>query len=56
MPDAPTQSPLTPLDLLLPLIRQNEVEITEIPIARIGEQYLEYLELMKELNLDVAGE
>jgi len=45
-----------PLDLLLHLIRINEVEITDIPVARIGEQYLEYLELMRELNLDVAGE
>jgi len=45
-----------PLDLLLHLIRFNEVEITDIPIAQIGEQYLEYLDLMRELNLDVAGE
>jgi segregation and condensation protein A len=45
-----------PLDLLLHLIRLNEVEITDIPIARICEQYLEYLELLRELNLDVAGE
>jgi segregation and condensation protein A len=45
-----------PLDLLLHLIRLNEVEITDIPIARIGEQYLEYLDLMRELDLDVAGE
>jgi len=45
-----------PLDLLLHLIRQNEVDITDIPIARIGEQYLAYIELMQELNLDVAAE
>ncbi len=45
-----------PLDLLLHLIRLNEVEITEIPIALVGEQYLDYLGLMRELNLDVAGE
>lgn len=45
-----------PLDLLLHLIRLNEVEITDIPIARIGEQYLEYLTLMRDLNLDVVGE
>jgi segregation and condensation protein A len=45
-----------PLDLLLHLIRLNEVEITDIPIAKIAQQYLEYLELMRELNLDVAGE
>ncbi len=45
-----------PLDLLLHLIRINEVEITDIPIARVGEQYLEYIELMRELDLDLAGE
>jgi segregation and condensation protein A len=45
-----------PLDLLLHLIRVNEVEITDIPIARIAEQYLEYLDLLRELDLDVAGE
>jgi segregation and condensation protein A len=45
-----------PLDLLLHLIRQNEVEITEISIARVSEQYLEYLELMDSLNLDIAAE
>jgi segregation and condensation protein A len=45
-----------PLDLLLHLIRLNEVEITDIPIARIGEQYLEYLSVIRELDLDVVGE
>lgn len=45
-----------PLDLLLHLIRQNEVEITEIPIAQIAKQYLEYLEVMRDLDLDVAAE
>jgi segregation and condensation protein A len=45
-----------PLDLLLHLIRLNEVEITDIPVALIAEQYIEYLDLMRELNLDVAGE
>ncbi len=45
-----------PLDLLLHLIRLNEVEISEIPIARIADQYLEYLGLMRDLDLDVAGE
>jgi len=45
-----------PLDLLLHLIRLDEVEITEIPIARVAEQYIDYLELMRELDLDVAGE
>lgn len=45
-----------PLDLLLHLIRMNEVDVTDIPIARIAEQYVETIELMQELNLDVAGE
>jgi segregation and condensation protein A len=45
-----------PLDLLLHLIRINEVEITDIPIATIAEQYLAALDLMRELDLDVAGE
>jgi segregation and condensation protein A len=45
-----------PLDLLLHLIRVNEVEITDIPIARISEQYLGMLEAIRELDLDVAGE
>ncbi len=45
-----------PLDLLLHLIRINEVEITDIPIARICEQYLEYLTLMGELDLELVGE
>ena len=45
-----------PLDLLLHLIKQNEVDIYDIPIATITEQYLEYMEMIKSLNLDVAGE
>ena len=45
-----------PLDLLLHLIRTNEVEVTDIPVARIAEQYIEYVEVMRELNLDIAGE
>jgi segregation and condensation protein A len=45
-----------PLDLLLHLIHRNEVNITDIPIALITQQYLETIELMKSLNLDVAGE
>jgi len=45
-----------PLDLLLHLIKKNEVSITDIPIAVITEQYLATLELMQSLNLDVAGE
>src|SRR3989475_2258679 len=45
-----------PLDLLLHLIKKNEVNIYDIPIALITAQYLETIELMQELNLDVAGE
>jgi segregation and condensation protein A len=45
-----------PLDLLLHLIKKNEVDIYNIPISAITRQYLEYIELMKDLNLDIAGE
>jgi segregation and condensation protein A len=45
-----------PLDLLLHLIRVNEVEITDIPVAIICDQFHAYLALMEELNLDIAGE
>ena len=45
-----------PLDLLLHLIKKNEVEIVDIPIATITEQYMSYIELLHELRLDVAGE
>jgi segregation and condensation protein A len=45
-----------PLDLLLHLIKKNEINVYDIPISVVTKQYLEYLELMEELNLDVAGE
>ena len=45
-----------PLDLLLHLIRKHEVDIYEIPVVLITDQYLAYLDMMGELNLDVAGE
>jgi segregation and condensation protein A len=45
-----------PLDLLLHLIRENKIDIYDIPIALITHQYLKYLKIMKELNLDIAGE
>src|SRR6185436_20150395 len=45
-----------PLDLLLHLIRRHEVNIYDIPIAEITAQYLSYIDLMQEMNLDVAGE
>jgi len=45
-----------PLDLLLYLIRQEQVNIYDIPVARITDEYLRYLQLMKELDLTVAGD
>ena len=45
-----------PLDLLIYLIKKSEVDIYDIPIAIITEQYLEYLEMMKELNLEAVGD
>ncbi len=45
-----------PMDLLVYLIRKNEVDIWDIPIALITHQYLEYIEWMKQMNIDLAGE
>jgi segregation and condensation protein A len=45
-----------PLDLLVHLIRKNKVDVYDIPIALVTRQYLDYLNLMQELNLDVASE
>ena len=45
-----------PLDLLLFLIRKNELNVQDIPIVPITVQYLDYLALMRELDLDTAGE
>src|SRR5262249_16741257 len=45
-----------PLDLLLHLIKKEEVDIYDIPVARITDEYLRYVELMQDMNLDVAGE
>jgi segregation and condensation protein A len=45
-----------PLDLLLHLIRKHEVSIYDIPIVLVTRQYLDYLDLMQEMNLDIAGE
>lgn len=65
MTDENTQSALPPvdipafsgpLDLLLHLIRVNEVSITDIPIAEITEQYTSFLDAMRELDLDVASD
>jgi segregation and condensation protein A len=45
-----------PMDLLVHLVKKNEVDIYDIPIALIAQQYMEYLEWMKSVNIDVAGE
>jgi segregation and condensation protein A len=45
-----------PMDLLVHLIRKNELDIYDIPIALITEQYLQYLEWMKAMNIDYAGD
>src|SRR5437762_7979501 len=45
-----------PLDLLLDLIRRQKLEIYDIPIAKITEQYLSYLHLMEEMDVDLASE
>ena len=45
-----------PLDLLLHLIKKNEINIYDIPMALITQQYLEHISVMKSLNLEVAGE
>ncbi len=45
-----------PLDLLLYFIKKDEIDIYDIPIAKITDQYLEYLEVMKLLDLNIAGE
>jgi len=45
-----------PLDLLLHLIKENKIDIYDIPIVEITKQYIDYLELMKEFNLEIAGE
>jgi len=45
-----------PLDLLLYLIRRQNIDILDIPIAEITRQYVQYIELMKELQLELAGE
>ena len=45
-----------PLDLLLYLVRKEELDIYDIPIARITEQYLKYIEILRELDVDLAGD
>jgi len=45
-----------PLDLLLHLVKKHELNVYDIPISLITQQYLDYLDMMQEMNLDVAGE
>lgn len=45
-----------PLDLLLFLIKKDEIDIYDIPIARITQQYLEYIQLLESLNIEIAGD
>src|ERR1700741_3941958 len=45
-----------PLDLLLDLIRKQDIDIYDIPIAKITEQYLKYVETIKQFDVDVAAE
>jgi len=45
-----------PLDLLLYLVRKDEVDIYDIPLARVTEQYLDYIEMLKSLDIDIAGD
>ena len=45
-----------PLDLLLYLVRKEEVDIYDIPIAKITDQYLRYVEMLKSLDIDLAGD
>src|ERR671937_2985274 len=45
-----------PLDLLLDMIRKQKLDIYDIPIAKVTEQYLAYLHVMEEMNVDVASE
>ena len=45
-----------PLDLLMYLIRKEEVDIYEIPLSKITKQYMKYMEMMQDLNLEIAGE
>lgn len=45
-----------PLDLLLYLIKKNDLDISDIPIAEVTEQYMNYIEMMKMLNLDIVGD
>jgi segregation and condensation protein A len=62
MTDTPQQMDVSldvfegPMDLLLHLIKKNDLDISDIPIAQITQEYLTYLDLMKDLNLEMAGD
>jgi segregation and condensation protein A len=45
-----------PLDLLLYLVRKEEVDIYDIPLAKITDQYIRYIDILKELDIDIAGD
>src|SRR5215813_14343315 len=45
-----------PLDLLLHLVKKHELDVLDIPVSFVTEKYLEYLDLMRQTNLDIAGE
>ncbi|HVM31942.1 MAG TPA: segregation/condensation protein A, partial [bacterium] len=45
-----------PMDLLLHLIKEHELDIYDIPISKITKEYLAYLEIMRSLNLEIAGD
>lgn len=45
-----------PLDLLLHLVKKNEVDLSDLPVATITDQYIAYLDLLQQLDLDMAGE
>lgn len=45
-----------PIDLLLYLVRRHEVELTDIALSRVAKQYAEYIEIIKEINIDVVGD
>ena len=45
-----------PLDLLLFLVKRHEIDLNDIPVARLTEQYLEHLKLIQQIDVDLAGE
>ena len=45
-----------PLDLLLYLVKRSEVDVLDVPVAAVADQFLDYLRVMRDLDLDVAGD